>query len=78
MRQAPGFPPEVVVSGKALACALPATLGIPLGRLHVPTSGPMTGPQSRAWSEVSSQRSVTASHGVRYKTIKFDGEIVGL
>lgn len=30
------FPPEVVVSCKALACALPATLGVPLARLHMP------------------------------------------
>lgn len=34
---APGsFPPEVVVEIKALACQLPAELGIPLSRLHVP------------------------------------------
>src|SRR3972149_195776 len=33
-RVAPGlFPPEVVVQVKALACELPATLGIPLSRL---------------------------------------------
>jgi hypothetical protein len=30
------FPPELVVAIKALACALPATLGVPLSRLHVP------------------------------------------
>ena len=30
------FPPGVVVEVKALACELPATLGVPLSRLHVP------------------------------------------
>jgi len=30
------FPPEVVVSVKALACELPSRLGVPLSRLHVP------------------------------------------
>lgn len=30
------FPPEVAVAVKALACELPATLGVPLSRLHVP------------------------------------------
>ena len=30
------FPPEVVVAVKALACELPACLGVPLSRLHVP------------------------------------------
>lgn len=30
------FPPEVVVAVKALACALPSRLGVPLSRLHVP------------------------------------------
>ena len=30
------FPPEVVVAVKALACELPARLGVPLSRLHVP------------------------------------------
>ena len=30
------FPPEVVVEVKAIACELPARLGIPLSRLHVP------------------------------------------
>src|SRR6266571_1551877 len=30
------FPPEVVVEVKALACQLPAELGLPLSRLHVP------------------------------------------
>jgi DDE superfamily endonuclease len=29
-------PPEVVVAVKALACELPARLGVPLARLHVP------------------------------------------
>jgi len=29
------FPPEVVVSVKALACELPSRLGVPLSRLHV-------------------------------------------
>ena len=33
---APGsFPPEVVVEVKAIACELPARLGLPLSRLHV-------------------------------------------
>jgi hypothetical protein len=32
----PLFPPEVVVSVKALACELPSRLGVPLSRLHVP------------------------------------------
>jgi DDE superfamily endonuclease len=30
------FPPEVVVAVKALACELPARLGVPLSRFHVP------------------------------------------
>jgi DDE superfamily endonuclease len=30
------FPPEVVVAVKALACELPARLGVPLSRLHIP------------------------------------------
>ena len=30
------FPPQVVVEVKALACELPARLGVPLSRLHVP------------------------------------------
>jgi DDE superfamily endonuclease len=30
------FPPEVVVSVKALACELPTRLGVPLSRLYVP------------------------------------------
>ena len=30
------FPPGVVVEVKALACELPATLGVPLSRLHIP------------------------------------------
>lgn len=30
------FPPEVVVEVKAIACELPARLGVPLSRLHVP------------------------------------------
>ena len=30
------FPPRVVVEVKAIACELPATLGVPLSRLHVP------------------------------------------
>ena len=30
------FPPEVVVTIKALACELPATSGVPLSRWHVP------------------------------------------
>jgi hypothetical protein len=30
------FPPEVIVAVKAIACELPATLGMPLSRLHVP------------------------------------------
>jgi Homeodomain-like domain len=30
------FPPEVVVALKALACELPARLGAPLSRLHIP------------------------------------------
>src|SRR6266436_9613253 len=35
-RAAPGFfPPEVVVQIKALACELPATLGVPLSRLSI-------------------------------------------
>ena len=35
-RAAPGlFPPEVVVQVKALACELPATLGLPLSRFSV-------------------------------------------
>ena len=33
------FPPEVVVAVKALACELPARLGVPLSRLHVPDIG---------------------------------------
>ena len=32
----PAFPPEVVVAAKALACELPARLGVPLSRLHIP------------------------------------------
>lgn len=32
----PSFPPGVVVEVKALACELPATLGVPLSRLHIP------------------------------------------
>lgn len=32
----PFFPPELVVAVKAIACALPAQLGLPLSRLHVP------------------------------------------
>lgn len=41
-RSAPGpaagrvFPPELVVAVKAIACELPARLGLPLSRLHVP------------------------------------------
>jgi hypothetical protein len=41
-RSAPGpaagrvFPPELVVAVKAIACELPARLGLPLARLHVP------------------------------------------
>jgi hypothetical protein len=31
----PVFPPEVVVAVKAIACELPATLGMPLSHLHV-------------------------------------------
>ena len=30
------FPPGVVVEVKALACELPAALGVPLSRLHIP------------------------------------------
>jgi len=30
------FPPDVVVEIKALACELPANLGVPLSRLHIP------------------------------------------
>jgi hypothetical protein len=30
------FPPALVVAVKAIACELPARLGLPLGRLHVP------------------------------------------
>jgi hypothetical protein len=30
------FPPSLAVEVKAIACALPATLGLPLARLHVP------------------------------------------
>src|SRR5712692_5629816 len=30
------FPPDVVVAIKAIACELPARLGLPLSRLHVP------------------------------------------
>jgi hypothetical protein len=30
------FPPGVVVEVKALACELPAKLGVPLARLHIP------------------------------------------
>ncbi len=30
------FPPELVVAVKAIACELPARLGLPLSRLHVP------------------------------------------
>ena len=32
----PVLTPEVVVAVKALACELPARLGVPLSRLHVP------------------------------------------
>ncbi len=30
------FPPELVVAVKAIACELPAQLGLPLSRLHIP------------------------------------------
>jgi hypothetical protein len=30
------FPPEIVVTVKALACELPSRLGVPLSRWHVP------------------------------------------
>jgi hypothetical protein len=32
----PGFPPALVVAVKAIACELPARLGLPLSRRHVP------------------------------------------
>ncbi len=32
----PLFPPELVVAGKAIACKLPACLGLPLSRLPIP------------------------------------------
>ncbi|MGH2657958.1 MAG: IS630 family transposase [Actinomycetota bacterium] len=36
----PSFPPQVVVEVKALACELPARLGVPLSRLQVPDIRP--------------------------------------